>query len=260
MQAKFLFLGTGGSAGIPQITCKCAVCLSLSPFNKRLRPSALLTVGKKFFLIDVGPDFHQQALHYGIDRITGVLLTHPHYDHVGGLDELRIFYFKHKIRLPLLASSETLEEIKHRFHYLFNTKQPDGALQSQFDFRILPDDFGQLEFEGLKIHYMSYYQAGMKVTGFRFGSFAYISDIRQYEERIIEDLQGVDILVLSALRHTLSEMHFTVEEAIHFSRKVGAKRTFLTHIAHDLEHEETNKQLPPGICLAHDGLEITLDL
>ena len=260
MQGTFLFLGTGGSAGIPVITCKCAVCQSRSQLNKRYRPSALITVGKKAFVIDVGPDFRDQALHFNIDHLDGVLLTHTHYDHIGGLDELRVFYFKHKIRLPTLASIDTYDELRNRFHYLFKTKQSDGTLQSQLDFHILEEDFGKVKFQGLNLEYVSYFQANMKVTGFRFGELAYISDIREYEDKVVDSLQGVKTLVISALRYMPSEVHFSIEEAIAFSRKVGAKRTFFTHIAHDLEHDETNQKLPNDMRLAHDGLELKFNL
>lgn len=258
MKASFLFLGTGGSAGVPVITCKCRVCQSTSPFNKRFRPSGLLTIGKKKILIDVGPDFRDQALRYNIDDLDGVLLTHTHYDHVGGIDELRIFYFKQKKRLPTLASIETYDELRHRFHYLFMTKQADGNLQSQLDFSILEEDFGKTKFLDIPIQYVSYYQANMKVTGYRFGSFAYISDIREYDQEVIEKLKGVETLVLSALRYDPTEVHFSIEEAIRFSEKIGAKQTFFTHIAHDLDHDETNQKLPEHIRLAHDGMEIPL--
>lgn len=260
MQGKFLFLGTGGSAGVPIITCKCKVCTSSSQFNKRYRPSALITYGKKIFIVDVGPDFRDQALHYNINHLDGVLLTHTHYDHIGGLDELRVFYFKHKMRLPTLASIETYDELRHRFHYLFNTKQSDGTLQSQLDFHILEEDFGKVKFQGLPIEYVSYEQANMKVTGYRWGDLAYISDIREYSDQVVDAIKGVDTLVLSALRYTPSEVHFSIEEAIHFSRKVGARRTFFTHIAHDLDHDETNQKLPEDIRLAHDGLELPFNI
>lgn len=260
MRAKILFLGTGGSAGIPIITCKCRVCLSESIFNKRLRPSVLLKFGEKTFLIDVGPDFRDQALRYGIDRLDGVLLTHTHYDHIGGIDELRVFYFKHKLRLPTLSSIETYDELRHRFHYLFKTKQADGTLQSQLNFQILEEDFGHIRFEGLPVSYMSYVQANMKVTGYRFGNLAYVSDIREYDQRVVDALEGVDTLILSALRYTKSEVHFSIDEAISFAREVGAKKTLLTHIAHDLDHDETNRDLPEDIRLAHDGLEIPFSI
>lgn len=260
MQPKLLFLGTGGSAGVPIITCTCPVCKSLSPFNKRFRPSVLLQIGKKNFIIDVGPDFRDQSLRYGINHLDGVLLTHTHYDHIGGLDELRVYYFRHHLRLPTLASIETYEELRNRFHYLFKTKQSDGTLQAQLDFQILEEDFGTTSFQGLKVHYLSYTQAEMKVTGYKIGNMAYVSDIREYEERVIEELQGTELLILSALRYTPSEVHFSIEEAVEFAAKVGAKKTLLTHIAHDLEHDETNRKLPSHIRLAHDGLEVPFSL
>lgn len=256
MKSKLLFLGTGGSAGVPLITCECPVCTSDSQLNKRYRPSVLLQMGKRNFVIDVGPDFRDQVLHYGIKTLDGVFLTHTHYDHVGGIDELRVFFFKHKFRMPTLASIETYDELRHRFHYLFKTKQADGSLQSQLNFQVLEEDFGTTTFESLKIDYVSYHQANMKVTGYKLGNLAYISDIREYEEEVIERLQGTEILILSALRYTPSDVHFSLDEAIEFSRKVGAKKTLLTHIAHDLDHDQTNKKLPPDIKLAHDGLEI----
>lgn len=260
MQGTILFLGTGGSAGVPIIGCKCAVCQSTSPFNKRLRPSAFVKIGKKSFLIDSGPDFRIQALHYGIDTLNGVILTHTHYDHVGGLDELRVFYFLQHIRLPMLSSIETYDELRHRFHYLFKTKQADGTLQSQFDFQILENDFGPVHFQGMKLQVVSYSQADMKVNGYRFGNLAYISDIREYDQQVVDVLQGVETLIVSALRYDRSEVHFNIDEAIEFSEKVGAKRTFLTHISHDLDHEKTNQQLPENIRLSFDGLEIPFNL
>lgn len=260
MQASLLFLGTGGSAGVPIITCTCPVCRSDSKLNKRYRPSALLKVGKKQFVIDVGPDFRDQALCYEIRELSGILLTHPHYDHIGGIDEMRIFYFAYKKRLPVLASIDTYDELRNRFHYLFKTRQSDGMLQSQFDFQILEEDFGKVVFEGLPIQYVSYFQANMKVIGYRFGDLSYISDIRKYEDRVIESLIGTETLVLSALRYTPSEVHFSIDEAIDFAQKVGAKQTFLTHISHDLEHNETNQRLPSTVRLAYDGLEVPFRL
>lgn len=260
MKATFLFLGTGGSPGIPVIGCPCAVCGSPSPLNKRLRPSALLQVKGKNYLIDSGPDFREQALRFNITSLDGVFLTHAHYDHIGGVDELRIFYLRYKTRLPVLASIDTYQELRTRFHYLFQTNEADGSLNSQFDLQILEDDFGTTSFAGLKVQYVSYYQAKMRVTGYRIGSLAYISDIRDYDERIIADLQGTETLILSALRYTPSPAHFSLDEAIAFSEQVGAKRTFLTHISHDLEHDKTNRELPPSVRLAHDGLEISVFL
>lgn len=258
MRDRFLFLGTGGSMGVPVISCSCSVCTSTSPFNKRLRPSGLLRVQGKELLIDAGPDVRLQMLRYGIKHLDGLLLTHSHFDHIAGIDDLRIFYYLHHRRFPCLLSEETLNEIKLRDHYLF-VQNTEGALESKaFDFHSLKGDFGKTTFQGVSLHYVTYFQVGMKVTGYRYGTFAYISDIREYEERLIQELGGVEILVLSALRFNRSEMHFNIEEAIAFAKQVGAKRTYLTHITHDLEHEETNAKLPPGIQLSYDGLEIEI--
>lgn len=248
MPGRFLFLGSGGSMGVPVIACTCAVCTSNSPSNKRLRSSGLLQVGGKTILIDAGPDFREQALKYHVNHLDGILLTHTHFDHIGGIDDLRVYYFMLHQRLPCLLSQETFDELKIRYHYLMDT---------QLDFQILKDDFGKVDFQGIPLCYFSYSQAGMKVTGYRVGTFAYVSDIRKYSDEVLEALQGVEILVLSALRFSASEMHFSVDEAIAFARKVGAKKTWLTHIAHDLDHEKTNELLPPDIRMGYDGLEIT---
>lgn len=252
MERSFLFLGTGGSMGIPAVACTCPVCKSDSIFNKRSRPAGLLKIGKKQFLIDAGPDFRTQALHYGINHLDGVLITHTHFDHIAGFDDLHALYFLQDERPHCLLSKDSFDELKLRLHYLF-----DGSKCKWADFEVLEKDFGSVKFEGVKFDYLSYFQAEMKVTGFRHDNFAYVSDIRRYDQAAIDALKGVDVLILSALRHTASEVHFSIEEAIAFARTVGSKKTFFTHIAHDLDHDETNNSLPEDIRLAHDGLEIS---
>lgn len=238
--------------GVPVIGCTCAVCLSSSPFNKRLRPSALLEVEGKQFLIDAGPDFRQQALAFGIRYLDGIVLTHTHFDHIAGIDDLRVFYFLQKKHLPCLLSQDTLEELKVRYHYLMHPRM-------LLDFVVLEKDFGSIEFGGVSWQYLSYFQAGMKVTGYRLGSFAYISDIREYTEETLAALADVETLVLSAARKVASEVHFGLEEALAFSEKVGAKHTYLTHLSHELDYEEASRLLPHGVYLAYDGLQIELE-
>ncbi len=251
MKGKFLFLGTGGSLGVPIVGCDCAVCTSENPKNKRLRPSGIVEVDGKKILVDAGPDFRTQALRSRLHALDGVLITHCHFDHVGGLDDLRVYAFKHKKQLPCLLSRESYEELQIRYHYLMHPHAAD-----KFDFHILEGDGGAASFQGIPWSFVSYRQAGMKVTGYRQGTFAYVSDIRKYGEEVVEGLRGVETLVLSALKYTPTEVHFSLDEAIEFARKVGAKRTFLTHIAHDLEHEKVNAELPADVQLAYDGLEI----
>lgn len=242
--------------GVPVIGCQCKVCASDSPFNKRLRSSVLISVNDKTFLIDAGPDFREQALKYCIKHLDGVILTHAHFDHIGGLDDLRVFYFiKHK-PLPCLLLQETFDELEIRYDYLMRPPQKGHSLSAQFDFHVIDKPFGAVNFEGLESKCLTYYQGGMKVLGVRLGNLAYVLDIKQFTEAVFTSLQGIDILILSALRYSPSEMHFSIDEAIAFARKVGAKKTYFTHISHDLEHHETSAKLPKGIALGYDGFEL----
>jgi len=244
--------------GIPVIGCNCAVCTSTSPFNKRLRPSVLLTDGKKRFLIDVGPDYRTQALKFGIDRLDGLLLTHTHYDHIAGLDELRIYTFRQKKPVPCLLSRETLEELKIRYHYFMPPLVSDDVHATKLKFSLLEGEEGETTFEGLSLHYFSYRQLGMKVNGFRFNDLAYVTDIMEYDEAVFEPLKGIETLIISGRRWEKSRAHLSLDEAIAFGKKTGAKKTYFTHISHEIEHEKTGKELPEGFALAYDGLELTL--
>lgn len=259
-KGKFLFLGTGGSMGIPVVGCDCAVCRSDSPYNKRLRPSGLLRVLDKSILVDCGPDFRRQMLDHKIKHLDGLIFTHAHYDHTGGFDEIRVLNARSKQPLPCLLSDATAEELKMRFPYVFNGPNNSASLTTKVDLQYLESTRGHSNFLQMPFSYMTYEQGGMKVNGFRFGNFAYISDIRHYPETIFEDLKGVETLVISCLRHQPSVLHFNVEEAIAFSAKVGADQAWFTHIAHELEHEHTNSMLPPNYQLAFDGLEIDFEI
>ncbi len=259
MKAELLFLGTGGSSGVPMIGCKCDVCLSSSPLNKRLRSSVLLLCGSKQILVDAGPDFREQALRECIDHLDGVIITHAHFDHICGLDDLRAYNFLEKKPLPCLVSKETFAEINTRIPYLFQPKGASKSLAAQFDFTITEEDFCEVIFQGLKLYLVSYIQNGSKVIGIKMGDLAYISDIREFSPRVIEEIKGVKTLIVSALRENPSPAHFTLQEAIEFSRAVGAKRTWFTHIAHEVEHETVSRMLPPNISLAYDGLTIDFD-
>ncbi|MBA3721174.1 MAG: MBL fold metallo-hydrolase [Parachlamydiaceae bacterium] len=256
MKGQLLFLGTGSSTGIPVISCTCPVCQSNSPLNKRLRPSALLKIGKQQFLIDAGPDLRQQALRYQITKIDGVLLTHAHHDHTAGIDELRVYHFRSKKSVPVLLSKETADDIKRRYDYIFHEHFIDDKLVTKLDLKILTHPTGKITFEGIPIQYMSYEQGKMPVNGYRIGDFAYLSDIRHYPPDIFDHLIGVKTLVISALAREPTHLHFSVDEAIAFINKVGAKKGYLTHISHDLEHDQINAILPPHVRLSYDGLEI----
>lgn len=250
------FLGTGGSMGIPIIGCKCPVCTSTDPHNTRFRPSALLHINGKEILIDSGPDFRQQALKYKIDHLDAVIFTHAHQDHTGGIDDLRIYLVRSGNAMPALLSHDTYDDLYARFHYIFVKDGYYDAIKAKFHLHFMEEERGTVDFLGIPIRYFTYKQAGMKVNGFRIGNLAYVTDIKDYPETIFEELKGVDQLVLSALRYVPSHLHFTVDEAVAFANRVGARETWLTHLSHDLEHEAANAKLPPHVRLAYDGLKI----
>jgi phosphoribosyl 1,2-cyclic phosphate phosphodiesterase len=257
MTKSFLFLGTGSSMGTPVPTCRCAVCHSAHPYNQRLRPSGLLKLGEKRFLFDAGPDFRQQALKFGIDRLDGIFITHAHFDHVAGLDDLRVYYFFHQKKLPCLLSKNSYDEIKVRFPYFFTLSDEGVMGASRFQFQLIQQESGEEVFEGEKIEVMTYEQGGMAVNGFRLGSFAYVMDLKVFTPKIYEHLKGVEVLVMSGLAYRPTRAHLTIDEAVEFSRQVGAKKTWFSHISHEVDHDEVSRKLPAGVQLAYDGLEIT---
>jgi phosphoribosyl 1,2-cyclic phosphate phosphodiesterase len=260
MKAKLLFLGTGASTGVPMIGCSCSVCRSSFKKNKRLRPSLLLTAGCKKILIDVAPDFREMALKYKIHRLDGLLLTHVHYDHIGGLDELRVFYLTSQRPLPCLLSQSSYEEVKERYAYLFKKKEHKTSLSVELEFHILKKAFGKTIFQQIPIGYFSFHQRKVEVTGFRFQDAAYVTDISDYSEtEMLKALRGVKILILSALREDFSPVHFNFKKALAFIEKVKPEKAFLTHLAHEVDHKKASKKLPPGVELAYDGLEIEFD-
>lgn len=255
MISSLLFLGSGSSLGVPVIGCGCEVCQSTSPFNKRSRSAALLKIGDKRLVIDTGPDFREQSLKNHLKSIDGVIYTHAHQDHVAGIDDLRVFCYRKQGPIDCLMSEETANEMTQRFHYLFRTEPVENGFVKLLP-HLLKGDSGEGEFLEVKYKFFSYSQMGMKVNGFRFGNLAYITDIRDYDESIFAELEGIETLVISALRWVSTHMHLSVEEACQFAKRTGAKNVYLTHISHDLEHFKTTNELPPGIKMSYDGLEI----
>jgi len=246
----FLFLGSGTSTGVPQIGCKCKTCLSTDSKDERLRASVLMTEGETKILIDCGPDLRQQLLRNNIESLTAILLTHEHYDHVGGLDDVRPLG-----ETELYGEKRVLAVIRRNMPYCFMDVKYPGIPLIQLH-EITETDFF---IGGLKVQPIRVMHAKLPILGFRVGKAAYLTDIKTLEDRSIEKLQGLDILVMSALRISKHISHLSLEEALEIAQKIGAQKTYFTHMSHDMGlHKEINKQLPPNIQLAYDGLKLSI--
>lgn len=242
--------------GVPVVGCTCAVCRSDDPRNRRLRTSALVEVGGRRLLIDAGPDARQQLLQHEVGSLDGLILTHSHYDHISGIDELRAFYYMRHLPLPTLLSPESLDEMCTRFGYLFRAGEDGDYVTPHFAFQLVEQERGSTHFLEREIGYFSYIQAGMRVLGLRLGDLAYVTDIVEPPPTMVDDLKGVRTLLLSALRFGHSPVHLSIDQAVELAQQVGAEQTYFIHIAHDLDHERTNRLLPRGIALGYDGLEL----
>ncbi len=257
---QILFLGTGSSQGVPVIGCSCTTCLSEDPLNMRLRTSAMISFEGKNFLIDAGPDFRQQALRYSIGHVEALFLTHTHYDHIAGVEELRIYNFKQQMKLPCYLSSVSLEAFKKHFYYHFSEKSEVSNYTAEFDFHTLDNQSGSFQALGKRFTYFVYKQGGMDVLGVRLGSLAYVTDIKEYSDDIFDNLRDLDILVVSAQRFGRSLIQFSFDEAVAFANRVGARTTYLTHLSHEIEYHHAEALLQQGIHLAYDGLKLSFTL
>jgi phosphoribosyl 1,2-cyclic phosphate phosphodiesterase len=207
----------------------------------------------------VGPDYRRQALAHGIDKIDGFILTHAHYDHMAGIDDLKI-YSHGKGKVPTFSLHSTLQEVKLRYGYLFKPLAGEENNSPFFEWQFVTEPFGKTVFEQMPFTYVTFFQSGMQVLGLKIGDLAYISDIKEYDDRLLEYLQGTKTLIVSALRQTTSAAHFSIEQACRFADLVQPKTTYLTHIAHEVDHDEVQKSLPPFVFLAYDGLKISFSM
>jgi phosphoribosyl 1,2-cyclic phosphate phosphodiesterase len=247
---RIVLLGSGTSAGVPTLGCRCAVCRSDNPRNKRMRTSAYIETGGRRFLIDCGTDFRSQAIANGVEDVDFVLLTHTHADHVGGLDDLRAFNMVHRHPISVFGTRETLDEVRSRFAYCFRPAPPGGGIP-EFDMHEIS---GEFDAQGITVRPVPVFHGKMPILGFRIGNFAYLTDVSEVPEPSFELIDGVDVLVTSALRHRPHPTHMSLGEAVKVAERVGARQTWFIHMCHDLEHEATNATLPPGIRLGFDGL------
>ena len=287
MEGRLTFLGTGTSMGVPTLGCDCGVCRSADPRDRRLRPSVLVrwngpevdpgippsrqkegvktghgreSAGRaRAVVIDTGPDFREQALRTSLTHIDAVLYTHAHADHILGLDDLRPLSFA-SVRaggpIPLYASPETAEVLRRVFEYHFSS---ESRYPTRARVRMEPlaerVRIREVEFACVPVKH-----GEMEIAGFRFGDAAYLTDVSEIPESSFPLLENLDTLVLPSLRHHPHPSHATVKQAVEWAERIGARQTWLTHIAHELGHEETNRMLPPGVALAYDGLDVAVTL
>lgn len=250
-----LLLGTGTSTGVPIPGCKCSVCLSGNSKNFRNRASALIRcLNGQGILIDAGPDLRHQCLAHSVDRIDAVLYTHSHADHIYGTDDLRVFNFSKGGAIPCYGSQTTISGIKTAFPYLVHpAKEYMGGFLAQLDFITISND-SPLSLLDLQIEPFPLPHGNVTVTGFRIGSLGYATDCKGLTPRAQEILSGVDTLVIDGLRHTPHNTHNSISEAVAIGKALGAKKTILTHLAHDIDYNTVSNQLPPGVHLGFDGM------
>lgn len=254
---QICFLGTGTSQGVPVIACSCLVCKSDDTKDKRLRCSIMVSYNNKNYVIDSGPDFRQQMLREGVQNIEAIIYTHEHKDHTAGMDDVRAFNFKHNKDIPLYCSDRVETGLKKEFAYAFaKIKYPGvpNTLIKKIN-KHTPFQLGDKLWQPIEVIHHK-----LPVLNFRIGDFVYITDANFISEEEFKKLKGAKTLVINALRKEKHISHFTLEEALDIIKKLKVDRAYLTHISHQLgKHEEVEKDLPPHVKIAYDGLKIIVD-
>lgn len=255
---KLRFLGTGTSSGVPQLRCGCPACLSSDSHDKRLRCSAFVECDNGTnILIDCGPDFYTQMLRMPrfID-IHALLITHQHYDHVGGIDDLRPYCWKNE-HFPVYCQADVEHDLRERIPYAFRENPYPGVPHFEF---VRVEPFKEVSVKGIDVLPLPVNHYKLNIVGYRIGrDLAYITDAKFVPDETVEALKGIDTLVINALRLTEHISHMSLDQALEVISRIGPRRTFLTHIAHSMPPEqEASRLLPPGVTFAYDGLEIII--
>lgn len=262
MKSKITFLGTGTSQGVPMIGCNCHVCKSTDPKDNRLRTSALIEHNGFKIIIDCGPDFRQQMLREGIQDADAVLLTHQHKDHTGGLDDIRAFNYFRRAAFPIYAEERVQQSLKMEYSYAFAEFKYPGVPE----YKLVTIDENPFEItktlpngstSSLTITPIRLIHCKLPILGFRIGDIAYLTDGSILPESEYVKLKGLEIFIINTIRHEKHISHFSLGEALDIIKRVGAKRSYLTHLSHQIgTHQELTRELPSGVYAAYDGLQI----
>ena len=253
---KITVLGSGTSQGVPVIACDCHVCKSTDVKDARLRSSILISAEEENFVVDAGPDFRQQMLRANVRTLKGVLFTHEHKDHLGGLDDIRAFNYRENRKMEIFSTQRVYEAIQKEYHYIFSEVRYPGIPEISWN---------EIQLEPFKLPNgpmvvpIQVMHHKMPVLGFRIADFTYITDAKSISEKELEKVKGTKILIVNALHRSSHISHFNLEEALEFINKVKPQQAYLTHISHLFGlHEEIEHDLPEGVSLAYDGLTIEI--
>lgn len=250
---KLTVLGSGTSHGVPMIGCRCAVCTSPDPRNKRFRPSILVTTDDGAnILVDTPPEMRLAFIHNDVARLDAILYTHSHADHIFGLDDVRTFNYRSGVAMPVYAEASVLDDVRRIYSYIFKVTQAGGGKPQVVLETLTPG--GPLTLHDVNILPLRVFHGKLPILAFKFGPrFAYVTDVSLIPPETWPHLENLDLLMLDAVRREPHETHFHLAASLEVIARLRPRRTLLTHLSHDYDHAETNAQLPPGVELAYDG-------
>ena len=253
---KVTFLGTGTSQGIPIIGCKCPVCKSANARDKRLRTSALVSVGDKNILIDIGPDFREQMLRNDVSRLDAILVTHAHRDHVAGIDDIRPYNYYQQSPIDIYARSNAIEAIRRDYAYIFAQHIYPGLPEANL---IEVSGSSVVRIGNTEVVPIEAMHKDMPILGYRMGRFAYVTDANYIAPTELDKIKGMDVLVINALRIEKHFSHFSLAEALEVIDFLKPRKAYLTHMSHEMGfYDEVSRQLPENVFLAYDGLTVEI--